>query len=152
MIDWVTQHLEGIIAFGELAGFIVMGLFAFTGIFSTKQSERRGESDRVADTLIERLQKTVDKNADDMTAMSARIDDQQKEIHQLQGKNEAYLQIITLRDPNVAKVFEEAPVIHGIIRENNVLAKGQLEALKQLTETIEKFINSLPPLMPSVTK
>lgn len=152
MLTWISQHIEAIVAFGELAGFAFMGLFAFTGIFSSKQSERRTESDDLADGLINRLKQTVDQQTIDMQTMSKRIDDQQKEIHTLQGKNEAYLQIITLRDPEVAKVFAEAPGIHVIIRDTNKLAKDNLEALKNLTETMEKFINNLPPLMPSMTK
>lgn len=130
----------------EFIILVIGGIFAFTGVFSTKQSDRRNESDKVADGLIERLTKTVNQNVDDMKAMTIRIDDQQKEIHILQGKNEAYLQIINLRDPGVAKVFEAAPEIQQIIRDIKQLALDQSEALTNLTNAIETFINNLPPL------
>jgi hypothetical protein len=151
MISWFLNNSQSIVAVLELAGLAVMGFFVFTGFFGSKTNDRRSESDKVADGLIGRLQLTVDQNAKDMAAMVVRIDAQQKEIHQLQGQNDAYLKIITLREPAVAKVFDDAPAIFAIARENNQYSKANNEAIKNLTNTIEMFINRLPPLMPSMT-
>jgi len=151
MIAWALQNGAEILAVLEFFGLVLLGVFAFTGVFDTKLSDRRNESDKVADGLIDRLQKTVDQNAKDMLAMSARIDDQQKEIHVLQGKNEAYLQIITLRDPVVKKVFDEAPEIYQIARETHGYAKAQADSLKKLTDTMEEFLNRMPAVMPTMT-
>ncbi len=147
MLQFFQQNLNPV----EIASTVVAGIFVILGLFGMGTRQRRQENDGLADSLISRLQKTVDQNAKDMQAMSARIDDQQKEIHVLQGKNEAYLQIITLRDPATAKVFDEAPEIYKIARETHEFAKQQVEALKALTNTMEKFINNLPSVMPTMT-
>lgn len=151
MIGWFLGNLQAVIGALELCGFALIGIFAFTGLWSGKDNDRRTESDKVADGLIGRLQKTVDQNATDMSAMNVRIDSQQREIHILQGQNDAYLKIITLRDPAVKKIFDDAPEIHQLIRDTNNVAHSQLEATKNLTVAMEQFINRLPPLMPVMT-
>jgi hypothetical protein len=148
MTEWLLNNLQTIIGVAELLGFAAIGGLIIFGVFGSKLGDRRAESDRVADGLIERLQKTVDQNAVDMTAMGKRMDDQQKEIHLLQGQNEAYLKLISLRDPKIAAIFDEAPEIYTIARETHALAQAQVDALKRLTDTMEEFINRLPPLTP----
>ena len=148
MITWIFDNSQNIISVGEFVIIVIGGIFFALGTFGGKVTDRRNDSDKVADGLITRLQQTVDQNATDMTAMSARIDDQQKEIHILQGQNEAYFKIITLTNPEAAKVFDEAPEIYKIVRDTHAAVVAQAQALTSLTKAIETFINSLPPLMP----
>lgn len=143
MINWLAQNGLAALGFG---GYVIIGGLALLGYFR-KDDSRQAQSNQVADGLIDRLQKTVDQNGKDMTAMSARIDDQQKEIHQLQGSNDAYLKIITLRDPATAKVFEEAPAIYAIVRETNGDVKAAASSLDELTQTLSRFIDALQPVL-----
>lgn len=135
----------------EVTAAIIGGVFVVLGMLGMGAKQRREESEGLADGLIKRLQLTVDQNAKDMTAMSSRIDEQQKEIHQLQGKNEAYLQIISLRDPAIAEVFKAAPDVFIVARETNNLVKAQAAALQSLTKAVEDFIHRLTEAVPTTT-
>lgn len=147
MLSWILSNGITLLGFG---GYAVVGALVILGYFR-QDDGRLKASEELASNLINRLQQTVEQNSKDMTAMSKRMDDQQKEIHLLQGKNEAYLQIITLRDPDVAKVFDEAPEIYKIARETHEYAKAQADALKKLTDTMEEFLNRMPAVMPVMT-
>lgn len=138
------QNLPTIMA---LAGWGVAGSFVLLGMFGMSARMRRKESDELADGLINRLQQTVDANAKEITVMTTRIDLQQKEIHQLQGKNQAYLEIISLRDPNTAKVFEMAPEVFATARDTNTVAKKNNESIEELTRTLAHFIDTLQPIL-----
>lgn len=152
MITWVYQNIQSIVAGGEFIIIAVGGFFFVMGGFGGKLNDRRKESDQVADGLIVRLQKTVDQNAIDMGAMNRRIDDQQKEIHLLQGKNQGYLEVLSLRRPDIDDIFKDAPLVHQIIRDTNKQVGEQAKALTDLTKAIETFINNLPPLTATMTK
>ncbi len=155
MLHWFITNIVGIL---EILALALIGAFAAFGYWGGKDSTRQEKSDQIADGLIDRLQKTVDQNTKDMAAQTVRIDNQQKEIHQLQGQNDAYLKIITLRDPATLKVFEEAPEIYLIARETNEFAREikemvakQAQATTSLTAAMEDFINRLPPLTAAMT-
>ena len=148
MLTWVLGNGQNIVAVLEILGFAVIGGFVFLGWFGGLDNTRRTESDSLADGLIKRQQQTIEQMGEDIKKLQADRDTQQKEIHVLQGQNEAYLKIITLRDPQTAKVFEEAPEIYQIARDTKVLAEKQLDAISGLTKAMEEFINRLPPLMP----
>lgn len=141
---FTIQNLPTIMA---LAGWGIAGSFVLIGMFGISARSRRKESDELADGLIGRLQTTVNQNATDMKVMGERIDAQQKEIHQLQGKNDAYLQIITLRDPQTAKVFAEAPKIFAVAENTNTLTKANNVAIAELTNKISDFIEALRPVL-----
>lgn len=158
MIASFLQNASGIIAIIEILGFVVMGLFVFTGIFGSKNNERRTEADRIASELIERLKEKVEQLEQDMTEhtqqrdielkdMTERLEAHQKEIHQLQGSNDAYLKILTLRDPAAQKVFSEAPAIFEIAKENNQLSRNNGESIIKLTNTLNQFIENLRPIL-----
>lgn len=152
MFSFLFDNPQKIVAGAEILGFAILGILAFSGIFSTKNKDRRNESDKLADGLINRLKETLDQQAKDMTKMSERIDTQQKEIHHLQGQNEAYLTILSLRDPATAKVFEEAPEIFTVARETNEMVHTNNEVVKELTKSLTEFINTFQPLVLSMKK
>lgn len=147
MISWLFSNVQNLVAVLEMLGFAVLGVLVFMGFFGSKNNDRRAESDTLADGLINRLKQTVEQQTADIASMTTRMDDQQKEIHVLQGKNEAYLQILTLRDPAATKVFEAAPEIHRIIRETAVATKHNGDAMQDLTKTLSRFIDTLQPLL-----
>ena len=148
MLSWVLQNGPVILAFG---GYFIAGILVFLGYLGMGSSDRRKESEELADSLINRLQQTVEQLTTDIKKLQTDRDAQQKELHVLQGQNEAYLKIITLRDPATAKVFEEAPEIFQLARDTYDLAKSQANSLKKLTDTMEEFLNRMPPVMPVMT-
>lgn len=139
--------MQAIIQFLELAGLAIMGFFVITGIFGNKNKDRIKEKDDLADSLITRLQQTVDQQSKDMESMKCMLNDQQKQISILQGQNEAYQKLITLRDPATEKVFKEAPDIFHLAREGSQIQKATLQSVEQLSEKIIELIVELRPLL-----
>lgn len=139
-------------------GYLVGGFFVFFYFWNKTDSARRKENDRIAAELIRNLEKKVEQMEADMAAhtlardeeiseLTEKLTAQQREIHLLQGQNEAYLKILTLRDPTAQKVFEEAPEVFKIAKENNKISTGNSLAIEGLTKTIARFIDTLQPVL-----
>ena len=137
-MDWISnaQNFASVLGFLGYAGF---GGMVLLGYFK-KDNNRSQESDEIADTLIGRLKEMIEQQKKDLGEMTVRLDTQQKEIHQLQGQNEAYLKILALRDPATERVFKEAPEVFQMVRENR-------ETLTHLAETMASFIEAINPIL-----
>lgn len=150
MLNWILSNAQGLVAIIEVLGFAGLGVLVLTGSFSGEAKRMQGESDRVAQDLISNYRITIEEQEKKISGLLVKEVEQGKQIAHLEGQLKVLADMVALRDPQTASVFSEAPEIFKLARENNQYSKANNAAIERLTNTIEEFINRLPPLMPAM--
>lgn len=151
MLDWILQNGTTLLAFG---GYAMFGIFAAFGYFNRQDTTRTKESDQLADTLIKRLQQTVDQQAKDLarmdTDMKAHTEKRDVEIKKLQGdlshltgRNSVLEDLFKGRDPGMQMFLKEAPELIRVAQENNVLGKSTAVSVKIMADAMTTLIEHL---------
>lgn len=147
MFEWLLQN--GLEVLG-LGGYAVVGFLAVFGYFK-KDDGRRKESDDLADTLIERLQQTVNQQTKDLAKMQVDMEhhtkDRDEQIRKLsddlkhmQGRNSILEDLFKGRDPGMQDFLKNAPELLSTTRETSV-------GLQNLEATLRHFVDTLQPLL-----
>ena len=139
--------LDVILAILGLGGYVFAGIFAFRGQWDKKTKEKQEEDRKLSDNLIQRLQQTVDQQVKDMDEMKRQMASQRDEIKHFQGRNAVLEELFKGRDPAMQNFLKDAPNLMDIARENNGLARENMQGLKKLEDTLAKFVNTLQPLL-----
>lgn len=145
----MTNLLSSIGLIGLLAvvGWTIAGFFVVMGIFGSKNSERRRESDVLADGLIQRLKETVEQQSKDIAELQTQMVNQQAELNHVKGRNAVLEDLFKGRDPSMQQFLSDAPTLMEIARENNGLAKEMGNGLSKLEGTLARFIDTLQPAL-----
>lgn len=140
-MHFFSAETLGILA--GVAGWLVAGVFTFIGLFSTQSKANRVDDDSVASNLINNLKLTVDQLKEDKDAMSTKLDNTTKELHQMQGRNSVLEGLFNGSENSILAFLKQAPEIMNFAHENNTLAKSNLEAVTSLTASIDNLIKSM---------
>lgn len=140
-------------AVGVLAivGWGVTGFLVVTGIFGSKYTDRRKESDRLADDLINRLKETVEQQSKDIAELKTQMSTQRAELDHVKGRNSVLEDLFKGRDPGMQQFLKDAPMLMEIAHANNALAKENSEAVSHLTDTLSTFFERLEPMLPTTS-
>lgn len=151
MIGWFFNNAQTLMAIVEFFVIAVGGFFIFTGVIGGKSKEIHQESDGVQQTLINNYRTLIEdqnKKIQDLTTNEILAG---REISHLQGQVKTLTEILQGKDPKMQVFLTAAPHLVEIAEENNKLAKETAQSMKMLVDTMERFINNLPPMTPTIT-
>lgn len=154
MWNWILQNGIAILGFG---GYAIVGALVVLGFFK-KDDSRRTESDSIADTLINRLQQTVEQQTKDIARMQFDMDRHTKdrdeqirklsdELQHMKGRNSVLEDLFKGRDPAMQAFLKDAPALFDVAKENNGLAREMAQGLGSLEGTLSRFIETLQPIL-----
>ena len=141
----------GAVGILAIVGWGVTGFLVVTGIFGSKYTDRRKESDRLADDLINRLKETVEQQSKDIAELKTQMSTQRAELDHVKGRNSVLEDLFKGRDPGMQQFLKDAPMLMEIAHANNALAKENSEAVSHLTDTLSTFFERLEPMLPTTS-
>lgn len=153
MLITVFNKIGNINELFPFIGWVIAGVLAVVGYFNIKTKDRQKESDGLADTLIKRLQQTVDSQTEDLKRMQVELDtrtnqrDQeivtlQHDLSHLQGRNGLLEELFKGRDPSMDTFFKkDGPQILSMTQANTA-------SIEILVQSINNLIHTLTPLLP----
>lgn len=150
MLTALFNNLQGVAAAVELGIIAVGGVLVFTGAIGGKAREIKDESDAVAQRLIENYKLTVDNQDKKIRELTDREIVSGKAIAHLEGQVKTLTEILQGKDPKMQSFLNNAPGLLDLAKETSEATKQQAVSLAALTSAIEKLINNLPPMTPTI--
>lgn len=123
-----------------ILGWGVAGVFVFMGFFGQNSKQRKEESDKLADGLIQRLKETVDQQGKDNLALSAKLDQTTKELHIMQGRNSVLEGLFNGSENSIMAFLKQAPELLQVAQQNHELAQSTNAAIGRLAEAMTSLV------------
>lgn len=139
-----------------LGGWAAFGVLAIVGLFSNQRRKRNIEDDQTAANLIANLRTTVDVQEKTIAQMRTDATVREKEsreethalrdqLNQMIGRNTFLEELFKGRDPLQQKMFEQAPAIFELVKDNHKMSQENGVAIANLTTAITELIKSITP-------
>lgn len=142
MLEYFT--IGNFVMFG---GYVIAGMLMILGMFGMQVRQRRDDGEKLTQNLISNYRLTVEQQEQKIKDLNEKEVAQGKEIAHLQGQVKVLTDILQGRDPEQMAVFRDLPQAIVVAKDSNAQSHKNGAAIERLTETFEKFINTLQPIL-----